>query len=149
MLDIFEFMSNIDVLYKKMTEEIRIKYQLTQTEFDVLMFLYNNPEYDKACDIVNKRNISKSHVSTSVKSLTERGLLEGKYEKENRKNIHLVVCEKAYEIVEEGRKNQIKFYNRIHEGFSKTDFESLEYCLAKINQNAREAIKWTPSNKKN
>ena len=44
------------------------KYNLRQMEYDILMFLYNNPEYNTAADIVRIRKSTKSHVSTSKKS---------------------------------------------------------------------------------
>ena len=49
---------------------------LTQLEMDILLFLANNPEYDTARDIVEKRHLAKSHVSVGVDALAGRGLLE-------------------------------------------------------------------------
>lgn len=39
------------------------------------MFLYNNPKYNTAADIVKVRKSTKSHVSTSLKLLEDKGLL--------------------------------------------------------------------------
>ena len=42
-------------LYEPLTEPLREQYHLTQLEFDTLLFLYNNPEYNKATDIAKMR----------------------------------------------------------------------------------------------
>ena len=51
------------------------KYQLRQMEYDILMLLYNNPQFNTAADIVKVRKSTKSHVSTSRKVLEDRGLI--------------------------------------------------------------------------
>ena len=38
-------------------------------EFNILLFLANNPEFDTAARITKKRAFTKSHVSMSVRSL--------------------------------------------------------------------------------
>lgn len=52
------------------------KYQLRQLENDILMFIYNNPAYNTAADIVRIRKSTKSHVSTSLKVSEGRGFIE-------------------------------------------------------------------------
>ena len=44
------------------------KYNLRQMEYDILMFLYNNPEYNTAADIVRIRKSTKSIVEVRLKS---------------------------------------------------------------------------------
>ena len=45
-------------------------------EYDILMFLHNNPQHNTAADIVKIRKSTKSHVSTSLKNLENKGLVE-------------------------------------------------------------------------
>ena len=85
---------------------------LTQLEMDILLFLANNPEYDTARDIVEKRHLAKSHVSVGVDALAGRGLLERQLREGNRKTIHLRLTEKAGPIVEEGREIQVTSLHR-------------------------------------
>ena len=42
---------------------------------DILLFLANNPERNRAADIVRGRGMSKGHVSLSLRSLEDRGLV--------------------------------------------------------------------------
>lgn len=66
----------ITCYYELLMSSVCQKYQLRQMEYDILMFLHHNPQYHTAADIVRVRNSTKSHVSTSLKVLEERGLIE-------------------------------------------------------------------------
>ena len=41
--------------YESLTSSICDKYDLTQMEYDILMFLHGNPEFNTAADIVKVR----------------------------------------------------------------------------------------------
>ena len=72
------YLDNIQLSKKKyaaMLEPLCRRHDLTRNELDILLFLANNPEYDRAADIVAIRRIAKSHVSLSVSSLEKRHLL--------------------------------------------------------------------------
>lgn len=62
--------------YEKVTGSVCEKYQLTHMEYDILMFLHNNPQHNTAAEIVKVRKSTKSHVSSSLKNLESRGLIE-------------------------------------------------------------------------
>ena len=51
------------------------RWQLTGMELDVLLFLGNNPDCDTASDMVQLRQLTKSHVSKAVEHLTALGLI--------------------------------------------------------------------------
>ena len=58
--------------YEILKSSVCEKYQLRQMEYDILMFLYNNPQHNTAADIVRYRKSTKSHVSMSLKVLEEK-----------------------------------------------------------------------------
>lgn len=72
-------------------------------EFNILLFLANNPEFDTAAQIIKKRAFTKSHVSMSVRSLEERGLLTGEYYGTDRRTIHLKLTDAAAPMVSDGK----------------------------------------------
>ena len=88
--------------YEMLTRSVCDRYKLTQMEYDILMFLYNNPQYNTAADIVKIRKSTKSHVSTSIKSLENKGLIEKKQSESNKKHIEIFVTESAKSIIYEG-----------------------------------------------
>ena len=90
-------------LYSAQLDAVGREYGLARVELDILLFLANNPQFDTATDIVERRCISKAHVSQSVKSLEQRGCLERRYVGDNRRTIHLRLLEGAQAAVDAGR----------------------------------------------
>ena len=114
---------------------------LTQLEMDILLFLANNPEYDTARDIVEKRHLAKSHVSVGVDALAGRGLLERQLREGNRKTIHLRLTEAAGPIVEEGRAIQREHGEILLSGFTGEERAELLRLLEKIGENVDAALR--------
>lgn len=108
---------------------------LTQLEMDILLFLSNNPAFDTARDIVEKRHLAKSHVSAGVEALAGRGLLERRLLPGNRKTIHLRLTSAAEPVVEEGREIQQQYANILLNGFSEEERRELFRLLDKVSQN--------------
>ena len=75
--------------YEILMSSVCEKHQLKHLEYDILMFLHNNPQYRTAADIVRVRKSTKSHVSTSLKTLEDRGLIAKKTDPVNKKHIEL------------------------------------------------------------
>ena len=92
----------ISSCYEMLSRKVCEKYQLTQMEYDILMFLHNNPKHNTAADIVKIRKSTKSHVSTSLKALENKGLIERIHSARNKKHIEIVLLDKAEIIVETG-----------------------------------------------
>ena len=110
-------------------------YGLNQLEIDILLFLHNNPEYDRAADIVSRRGIAKSHVSLSVSNLESRGLLIRCFEPSDRRTAHLKLTEAGNAIAREGRDIQQQFFSRIYEGVSDEEFEIWRTITQKVCKN--------------
>ena len=92
----FDILSQSQKAYGKQLEPVCRKWDLTRSEVDVLLFLYNNPEYDRAADIVTRRGMTKSHVSMSVASLADRNLLQRSASAEDRRTVRLRLTEDGW-----------------------------------------------------
>ncbi len=110
-------------------------YGLTKTELDVILFLHNNPGLDRAVDIVNVRQIAKSHVSLSVTNLEERGFLYRVYDPADRRTAHLKLTDQALPVAEEGNRIQQVFFNRIFAGISQEELALWRRILEKVSSN--------------
>ncbi|MCI8639470.1 MAG: MarR family transcriptional regulator [Coprococcus sp.] len=128
-------------LYARICDKVCVTYQMTRAEFHVLMFLANNPECSTATEIVEKRHLSKSHVSLSVRTLQERGFLRGEYRGKNRRTIHLTVCDAAAQAVADGRKAQEEFARKLLDGFSDEEKRQFERLTGRITANIFSALK--------
>ena len=135
MRDLLKFVYLLKESYAKAVNPVCVKYQLTFAEFDVLLFLANNPEYDTAKDIVEKRYLTKSQVSISIKSLEERKYLSRRYENNNRRTIHLGICSQAENVIQDGRRAQELFYKTALRGFSQEQVEDMKQNIIALNKN--------------
>ena len=135
MKNYFAHCVDVEEVYKNMIAPVYEKYRVTYMEFTVLMFLANNPQYDTATQIVKYRHVAKSHVSVSIRSLQERGLLFGTHKGGNHRTIHLSVSDKATNIIEAGQAVQNKFYGIVFAGFSTEEKEKMQHFTEQINRN--------------
>ena len=116
------------------------KYQLRQLEYDILMFLYNNPEYNTAADIVRVRKSTKSHVSTSLKVLEDRGFIERRVDKDNKKHVTIHLLQMANEVIEDGIWAQKEFAQDMFEGLSEEEIRVFMNVFQKVYDNAERMI---------
>ena len=75
MREVLIAISHFKRFYSQTFQPLTEKFQLSQLETDVLLFLRNNPEYNTARDIVSMRGFAKSNVSMAVDSLRRKGFL--------------------------------------------------------------------------
>ncbi len=127
-------------LYAKWMTPLSKQYQLTRMELDILLFLANNPGCDTAADIIHTRQLTKSHVSSSIDRLVSLGYLKRTYQPGNSKLIHLAILPAAAPLVEAGRDAQQQFYQALFRGFTPEERKSLEYLSKKIGENLRDAL---------
>ena len=129
----WEFILSLESEYGSYRKKIIRRIFPSAAETDILMFLSNNPQYDTAADISRIRRIPKSQVSTSVKSLCEKGYLCTDYKDNNRKSIHLSLTKSALSVTDYGKTVQAEFEAMLFSGFSeeeKTEFEKLHIKIA-------------------
>lgn len=112
------------------------RYQLTQMEYDILMFLYSNPQYNTAADIVKVRKSTKSHVSTSIKELENKGMIERIQSAHNKKHIEIVLLDKAGPVVEAGMDAQKQFAKNVLSGLTEEEMQICREIFDKICNNA-------------
>ena len=107
-------------------------------ETNVLLFLYNNPGYDTASDIVELRSFPKSNVSKAVESLSARGYLESIMDKEDRRIFHLRICPAALDAVKAARQSQEDFLRFIYKGIDPEELKVIDHVLSVISHNLKE-----------
>ena len=107
--------------YELLSGEVCDRYGLTQMEYDILMFLHNNPHHNTAAEIVKVRKSTKSHVSTSLKKLENKGLVERIQSKDNKKHIEIILLDRAELIVAAGINAQKQFAGNVLSGLTEED----------------------------
>ena len=100
----------------------------------VLLFLANNEKYKKASDIVEILGIAKSHVSMTILSLEERGLLERTMDPCDKRS-SILELKNTEAIVEEGRKAQNRFMDILLYGLDEKEVMDTKKSFEKIEEN--------------
>ena len=127
--------------YELLSGEICDRYELTQMEYDILMFLYHNPQHNTAAEIVKIRKSTKSHVSTSLKKLEDEGFIERVQSKENKKHIEIILLDKAELIVEAGLNAQKEFAKNVLSGMTDEEKHMCMKVFDKICNNAEKCLR--------
>lgn len=138
MINIWDNYSRVKALYNRYIEAVCRRYDLNRAELDVLLFFANNPEYDRAADIVRIYRVAKSQVSTALRALQDRGYVAGEFEGKNRRSIHIKVLPEAHEVVEEGRRAQRKFADVLVEGFRDEELQQMRNFAERITDNIKK-----------
>lgn len=141
MYNVFEHYLMGEYVYTQAMMPVCEKHRITYAELTVLMFLANNPTLDTASDIVKCRNIAKSHVSVSVRSLEERGMIVKEYRNGNRRSVHLRLTDLSLDIVNDGRAAQESFVEIIFQGISEDEKRTMMEIHQKIDRNVEAYTK--------
>lgn len=136
-----DILSKSQKVYSRQLEPVCRQWGLTRNEVDVLLFLYNNPAYDRAADIVTRRGMTKSHVSLSVASLAQKGLLERRYTPEDRRTVHLKLLDNGAKIAAEAQQAQEQFFRQLYRGVSPEDLEVFNSITKIVIQNIEDLSK--------
>ena len=126
--------------YSQCVKPVCDRFQLTQMEFDILMFLTNNPEYDTASEIVRIRMLTKSHVSNALKQLENRGFIKTFFRGGNRKTQHISIQENASVLIEAGKNAQREFGRRLFFDFTEEEMKLFYELFQKTCKNARREL---------
>ena len=130
-----EVMQDMQKNYARQLEPVCRQWKVTGNELTVLLFLSNNPGYDRAADLVERRGMTKSHVSLSVGTLEHRGLLRRRREERDRRQIHLELTEAGWEIARCGQGAQKQFFSAAFQGITRQELEDWYGILQRMWEN--------------
>lgn len=131
----FDILGKAQKIYARHLEPVCRRWELTRSELDVLLFLYNNPQYNRATDIVSLRGMTKSHVSLSVTSLAERGLLNRQFSPTDRRTAYLALSDQGQAIAREARMHQEQFFEQLYTDVDQEDYLRMQEVMKKIRTN--------------
>lgn len=127
-------------LYDRKLQPVCDACGITRMELDILLFLANNPGFDTASDIVQRRRLTKSHVSISIKGLEQKGYLKRSMRQGNHKTIHLQILPAADAIIANGKRVQNEFSALLFSGFSSNEIKGMGARLERMAANLRAAL---------
>ena len=117
--------------YESFCQPLCKKFQLSQTSFDVLMFLANNPEI---------RGIRSGMASVAVDFLVKNGYLIRQADPDDRRIWRLLITEKSTEIILTGKQIQQEFGHQLTEGISEKDLKVYMEIAEKFKENILKIV---------
>lgn len=102
---------------------------------DILLFLANNPGCETAGAICRMRGLKPAIVSFHIDRLVGEGFLQRQPVPGDRRKTALVLTEKAASVIEQGRRLQKSFADRLTEGLRAEDLAHFRRCVAAFERN--------------
>lgn len=109
-------------------------------EYDIIMFLHYHPQLNTAADMVKIRKATKSHVSTALKTLEDRGFIEKRQCENNKRCNEIFLLAPAQEIVAAGMQLHHDFMHQLLEGIDRKDLDVFLNVFEKICANAEKGL---------
>ena len=134
------FLNKFGRAYVSYCKSICKQYDINQTEFDILMFFGNNPEYDCAKDIVDVRKIKANLISINVDKLVNDGYLERKLMLNDRRKYRLVLTKQGKVLVKKGKEVQDSFFELLFDSVSAKDRSAFNKVLELIDNNLERIL---------
>ena len=123
-----------EILNNVLTNTLRNAYDMLSCPSH-LLFLLNNPELDRAVDIVKCRGLAKSHVSLSVGTLEEKGFLRRRESASDRRTVHLMLHGSGRDIALEAQELQKEFFQHLFVGLTPEEMELWRRVTEKVTAN--------------
>ena len=131
----FDIVQHAKKRYSRVLEPVCRRWGLTRSELDVLLYLANNPGFDRAADIVAGRGMAKSQVSSSLVTLEQRGMVCRSEDSADRRTVRIRLTEEAAEPVRMGREAQERFFRSLYEGVTREERDALLSLMTKVRDN--------------
>ena len=141
MIPVIDFIKKLSLSYSLACKSLCKEIGLSQTAFDILMFLANNPQYKRASDIVEVRHIKANLVSINVDKLVKDGYLKRVPIESDRRQIELVCLEKSDVVIEKGREVQKNFFNTLFSNVSDEQKKEFTAVMTILNNNLNLFLK--------
>ena len=132
-----DFAKKLDIAYTNICKPLCHELNITQTAFDILMFLANNPEFKTARDIVEVRKLKANLVSVNIDKLVNEGYLIRKNVEGDRRKVQLLCTDKAQPIISRGQQLQEHFVEQlfadIDDATRQTIFQGMQQMELNLN----------------
>ncbi len=133
--DVLTLGSELKKLLEKKSEPLMQKYGLRKIELDILAYLSNGRCGDTAKDIMEKKHISKAHVSKSIDNLKARGFIFLSEDRTDHRFIHIRLSGEADPVIEDFLKIHEECWRILLTDISEEERVLLEQICAKMQGN--------------
>lgn len=129
--DVVRFSRQMTRLYTTAFTPIMEQYDISMREVHVIVFLANNPQFDTAKDIVQRRGLLKSQVSQGVDTLCNKQLLQRVPDEIDRRCTHLRFTTLGAQLGKQTQALQADWWSRMMDLFTDEEKIQTQHLLEK------------------
>ncbi len=127
-------------LIAKKVEPIIQECDLRPVELDILVFLHREKSIDTAKGIIQKKHLSKAHISKSIDNLRSKGFIQVNEDENDHRILHISLTEKSIEVVEKVIEIYTECKDIMQRGISPEELEIVKNVISKMNQNINREL---------
>lgn len=122
-------------LLAKKVEPIIHECDLRPVELDILVLLQREKSIDTAKGIIQKKHLSKAHISKSIDNLRTKGFIQLEEDISDHRILHIRLTERSQKIIEEVTQIYEECREIMQRGITKEELEVVKKVIAKMNHN--------------
>ncbi len=127
-------------LIAKKVEPLIEEYDLRTVELDILLFLSRQKGQNTAKEIMNKKHLSKSHISKSIDNMRVRGFIEVCEDEDDHRILHIILTKKSEEVIQKVGKIYENCREIVQEGIEEKEMEIVSAVIAKMSRNINREL---------
>lgn len=127
-------------LISRKVEPLMQEYDLRPVELDILVFLQKEKSVDTAKGIIEKKHLSKAHISKSIENLRAGGFIQIAEDENDRRILHINLTDKSNEVIRKVNEIYTQCKEIMERGISKEDLEILRKVIAQVNENINREL---------
>lgn len=127
-------------LIEKKVEPIMQEYGLRPVELDILVFLHREKGIDTAKGIIQKKHLSKAHISKSIDNLRSKGYIDLSEDENDHRMIHIKLTDMSKEVVNKVIAVYVECKDIMQRGISPEELEVVKRVISKMNQNINREL---------
>ena len=127
-------------LVSRKVEPIIQEYDLRPVELDILVFLRKEKNVDTAKGIIERKHLSKAHISKSIENLRLRGFIQITEDEKDHRILHISLTNKSNEVICKVNEVYAECKDIMQKGISSDELEVLKRVISKMNENINHEL---------
>ena len=125
--------------FRQLTElyfaHIKEQYGLKRIEMEILYYLSQGGAHNTPMDVCRRLRANKGHISQAMHSLRKRRLLETRQDTRDRRYVHFILLEPAFEIIARLSEEFRRMNKAIFAGFSQQELIEFKSMMSRVGGN--------------
>ena len=127
-------------LLAKKSEHIMQESDLRPVELDILALLRKEKEVDTAKGIIERKHLSKAHISKSVENLRNGGFIQIIEDENDHRVLHIRLTEKSNDVIKEMNQIYSECKEIMQKGIDSDELAVVKRVIAKMNENINREL---------